>query len=271
MTIPAVSMIELSATKTEYTKYEPLLLTMELYGTLHENEHFVNLENMASSYELEVQYENESSFIYRPFIRGEGLEIGEIDSVLYTTIIKSGDRIITDKAGYYRLQLKYKHGDRYASNPLIIKVFEAKTIEEKRQLEEIIKNKNAYAQYINLEGGEHNAQGHELFKSLAEKEGAYGRIANEYLALNYSQDFFDIKGNGKKGRLRNIDIANKHISKIEGSSNEILITMKAVRNFLTFNKGKTENVKVKKMLNKIDKRAKQNKFKKSRIYRNLFR
>ncbi len=269
MTIPVLSMIELSTTKYLYTQFEPVSLEIELYGTLPAGDYFASLEDMASFYELEIQFENESSYIYKAPILGEGLKVTTIDSVQLSTIITSTGRIITNKPGYYRFQLKYKHGDRYVSNPLIIEVVEPATLEEQSQLEIIKQNKKSYAQYIYLEGGEHNAKGHELFKSLSNKEGVYGRVAHEYLAINYSQDYFDLKGKGKRQRLRDINLSEKYLSKIEGSPHEAKVSMKVVRNFLIHSKkGKLPN-KLIKRLKRIKTSIKLGKARKSRLYKNL--
>ncbi len=271
LTMPTLAMVELSALKDEYTQFEPVTLTIELYGEIHSNDYFGALNDMGSFYELEIQYENEASYIFRSPIRGEGSETDVIDSVFYSTIIKSGGNIVTDKPGYYRFQLKYKHGDRYVSNPLIIYVTEPEGSEEISQLVKIKKYKKAYAQYIILEGGEHNSQGHALFKSLAEKRGAYGRLANGYLALNYSQDFLDLKGKGKNQRMKNFDIADRYLSQIEGSSIESIVTMKAVRNFLMNGREKVMNTNIKKRLARIHSKVGKSKTRKSRLYKKLFK
>ncbi len=271
MAMPALAMIELSALKNEYVQYEPVALSFELYGTLQSEDYFGTLEDMGSFYELEIQYENESSYIYHSPIRGEGDDTEAIDSVLYSTIIKSDENIITAKPGYYRFQLRNKNGGAYVSNPLVLYVREPMTIEEESQLAKIKQSKKEYAQYIFLEGGEHNSKGHELFKSLAENQGTYGHLAKGYLALNYSQDFLDIKGNGKRKRLRDLDASDRYLAQIEGSSRETLVTMKAVRNFLMHSKGKAVSPKIKKLLTRIRSNAGVSNTRKSRLYKKLFK
>lgn len=267
--LPISAMIELGTDKYVYGQLEPITLSIEKYGALKESAYFGDLNDVASFYELDIQYQQSPSYIYVPSVRGESMG-GESQSFVQSVIVSSGGAMITEEVGYYRFQLRDKRTGNFVSNPVIIYVRKPKGYDEVQALEDIRNHKKAYALYVNLGGGEHNTRGHALFKRLSKKRARkYSRIAHEYLALNYSQEFSDFSGKGKRARKANLKLANEYLTQVEGTENEDVVTMRVLRNAKKHKRNGGLTKKLRRRAAVLKKRLKGKRESKGRLFRSI--
>ncbi len=267
--LPISAMIELGTDKYVYGQLEPITLNIERYGAIGENKYFGDLNDVASFYELAIQFEHSPSYVYVPSVRGESMG-GESQTFVQSAIVSSGGVMITEEVGYYRFQLRDKRSGTFVSNPVIIYVRGAKGRDEAQALEDIMSHKKAYALYVNLGGGEHNTKGHALFKRLSKKRSRnYSRIAHEYLALNYSQEFSDYSGKGKRARKADLKLANHYLTQVEGTENEDVVTMRVLRNAKKHNRNGRLTKKLRRRAVALKKRLKGKRASRGRLFRSI--
>jgi hypothetical protein len=145
-----------------------------------------------SELKLLVRPEGEAEYLYRPPMKACG-SADPAQRIAHSTVLLSGDRIVTAAPGRLHLVLVDLEGRRM-SNELVVTVSDALSEPERRLVAGIgPENQVAYALFTYLEGGDHLASGLPIVRAMADSQTSYAPWARLIMAKNAADEVRDWK------------------------------------------------------------------------------